>query len=127
MFNFDYKYSVQGDILIFKATGFTTYEKAVELINSIIGEIKAMDKKGRPYKILFDMRGLKALDIRTTEVITQLDKVVYESPVLVKVGTVLDNIIALFQQKRLIGTEYDMGERAMVTSDYDKCVTWLKE
>ena len=126
MFNFDYKFHVEGDILIFKATGFTSYEKAVELINSIIAEIKAADQKGRPYKILFDMRGLKALDIRTTAVIKELDKVVYESSV-VKVGTVLDNVIAMFQQKRLIGTEYDMGEKAMVTSDYNKCTAWLNE
>jgi hypothetical protein len=126
MFNLIYKFTIEGDILIFKATGFTSYEKAVELIHSIIEEIKAADKKGRPYKILFDMRGLKALDIRTTTAITELDKVVYESSV-VKVGTVLDNIIALFQQKRLIGKEYDMGTKAMVTSDYDKCIAWLKE
>lgn len=126
MFNFDYKFKIEGDILIFKATGFTTYEKAVQLINSMIAEIKAVDKKGRPYKILFDMRGLKALDVRTTAVITELNKVVFESSV-VKVGTVLDNILALFQQRRLIGTEYDMGKRGMVTSDYNKCITWLKE
>jgi hypothetical protein len=126
MFNFDYKFRIEGDILIFKATGFTRYEKAVELIDSIIAEIKLADQKGRPYKILFDMRGLKALDVRTTELITKLDKVIFESSVL-KVGTVLDNIIALFQHKRLIGSEYDMGSRGMVTSDYTKCINWLKE
>lgn len=126
MFNFDYKFKIEGDILIFKATGFTSYDRAVELVNSIIGEIKKADQNGRPYKILFDMRGLKALDVRTTTAITELDKVVYESSVL-KVGTVLDNIIALVQQRRLIGTEYDMGNRAMVTGDYNKCIAWLKE
>jgi len=126
MFNFDYKFKLEGDILIFKATGFTSYERAVELVNSIISEIKKADRNGNPYKILFDMRGLKALDVRTTTAITELDKAVYESAVL-KVGTVLDNIIALVQQRRLIGTEYDMGKRALVTSDYNKCITWLKE
>ena len=126
MFNFEYKFRVEGDILIFKATGFTSYDKAVELIHSIIAEIQAADKRGRPYKILFDMRGLKALDVRTTALITELDKVVYESSV-VKVGSVMDNIIALFQQRRLIGAEYDMGNRGMVTNDYDKSIKWLKE
>ncbi len=126
MFNFEYKFTRDGDILCFKATGFTTYDKGGHLVDSMINEIKTAEDEGRPYKILFDMRGLKALDPRTTSLIMELNKVVYKSSA-VKVGTVLDNILAQIQQKRLIGSEYDLKERGLLTGDYDKCLAWLKE
>jgi hypothetical protein len=126
MFNFEYTFTRDGDILCFKATGFTTYDKGGHLVESIIKEIETAKNEGRPYKILFDLRGLKALDPRTTTLVKELDQVVYESSA-VKVGTVLDNILAQIQQKRLIGTEYDLKERGLLTSDYEKCLAWLKE
>ena len=124
MFSFNYEFARKEDTLHFKITGFTSYNKIVPVKNSIINEIKSMDDKRQPYKILFDLRGLKALDPRTVASIEELDKIIYESSVT-KVGLVMDSIIAKLQQIR-VANEYPM-ENVKLFISYDECLAWLKE
>lgn len=124
MFNFSYEFNRDGEILIFRVTGFTTYSKFHPVLEAITMEIKALEEKKLPYKLLFDIRGLMALDPRTVELIKEFDKTIYESSVI-KVGLVMDKIITKLQQLR-VANEYPM-DNAKYFSDYDECLAWLKE
>ena len=126
MFNFSYECQREGNLVKFRITGFMPYqkEKIENLKEEIIKEIKAQEEKKIPYKILFDLRGLKVLDPRVGEALHAINKVVYESSA-VKVGTVLDSVIAKLQQLR-VANEYPM-DNALIFSDYDKCIKWLND
>ena len=124
MLGFNYECRHEGILLHFRVTGFATYNKLIDVKNEIIKEIQAKEAQKKPYKILFDLRGLKALDPRAVEALHELDKAVYESSV-VKVGTVLDSVIAKLQQLR-VANQYPM-DNAFVFSDYDKCIQWLND
>jgi len=124
MLTFSYDCRQEGILVIFRITGFATYSKLVEVKDQIVKEIKNREDKKRPYKILFDLRGLKALDPRTVEALHELDVILYKSSVI-KVGTVMDSIIAKLQQLR-VANQYPM-DNALIFSDYDKCIAWLND
>lgn len=124
MLNFSFDCKQEGILVIFRITGFATYSKLVDVKEEIIKEIKVREESGQPYKILFDLRGLKALDPRTVEALHELDEVLYKSSVI-KVGTIMDSIIAKLQQLR-VANQYPM-DNALIFSDYDKCINWLND
>ncbi len=124
MFDLIYECKQEGMLLSFRVTGFITLQKTIEIKTKIIAEINAAEGRKAPYKILFDLRGLKAVDPRAIDALHEIDKVVYESSAL-KVGTVLDSVIAKLQQLR-VANEYPM-DNAFVFSDYDKCLRWLND
>ncbi len=123
--NFNYECKHIGNLMYFQVTGFSTFSNLVPVKDSIVTEIETMDKKGQPFKILFDLRGLKALDPRAVEALHELDKVVYECVNVIKVGTVLDSIIAKMQQKR-VAHAYPMPN-AKIFDDYNECLAWLNK
>ena len=123
--NLMYDFKREGDLYIFKVTGFMFYSKHHHVVDEIIQEIKKLDEQQQPYRLLFDLRGLKAVEPRMLAKIKELDKAIYESKVT-KVGTVMDSIIAKIQQMRTAESEYYM-ENAMMFSNYDECLAWLND
>ncbi|MGE5549108.1 MAG: hypothetical protein ACM3ZC_01060 [Bacteroidota bacterium] len=114
-----------NDLLHFKVSGFAPYHQIKEVVEKVKTEINKAEEKGRPYRILFDLRGLKALDPRAVAEIEKLDKIIIGLTKLVKVGTVLDSIIAKIQQMR-VAKNYDMLNGDFF-SDFDECMAWLND
>lgn len=123
-FGLSYEFTQKGDILHFRVTGFTTLNRLTPVMQEIINQIEEAEKRHLPYKLLFDLRGLKALDPRTADTIKELDVVIFKSSAI-KVGTVLDSIIAKIQQMR-VANEYRMPN-AQLFGNYEECLAWLKE
>ena len=125
MLNLKYECKREGDLHIFIVNGFMFYNKHYHVIDDIIQKIKAIDEQKQPYRLLFDFRGIKAVEPRMLVKIKELDKVIYESKVI-KVGTVLDSLIAKIQQARAAESEYFM-ENGAFFSNYHECLAWLND
>ena len=125
MITFHYECKQDGDLNIFTITGFMFYNRHHHVIDDVAQKIKELDEQKHPYRVLFDLRGLKAVEPRMLAKIKELDKVIYESKVT-KVALLLDSIIARMQQKRTAESEYYMENGAMF-SNYGECMAWLND
>ncbi|MGE5551087.1 MAG: hypothetical protein ACM3ZC_11245 [Bacteroidota bacterium] len=128
MFDFHFACSHEGDIVCFRLKGFATHNKILHLKEAIIAELKSMENKS--FKVMFDLRGLSALDPRTAQAIGEIDDFLCNECTATKIGTVLDNIVAKLQHLRLAREgkhqeQFDKG-RARIFSDANECLAWLK-
>ena len=124
---FKYDCTKEGDCIFFRVSGFAVGEAIFELKNKIISELKTME--GKPFKTMFDLRGLKALDPRGQKHLQELDDYLYECSA-VKVGTVSDGLIAKIQHLRVANDSrakemFDKG-RSKIFTDPNECRAWIK-
>ena len=130
MFDFHFECMRDGDVLCFKLNGFTMAQKLMHIKEAIISEIKSME--GQPYKIMFDFRGLKALDHQSETIIKEIYEHLYRCSAL-KIGSVFDNMVTKQQHLRLGTEKRDLDEadrtrkdRSKVFDDLGECLGWLK-
>ena len=118
----------EGRTLYLRASGFVPSEQAEDLKRQVLELLHGMD--GQPFKVLFDLRGLKAISPRAQKELGEIDEYLFDSSVC-KVGTVFDSIIAKVQHLRTAHNSkakamFDTG-RSMIFTDPGKCRAWLEE
>ena len=127
MNDFYYECTRDGNVIRFKLTGFIIANKIRHLQEAIISELKSLE--GKPFKIFFDFRGLKALDPRAAMALKEIGDYLYDSSAI-KVGTVFDNVLPKLQHLRLIkdgkAQESINAGRAKIFSNADECLAWLE-
>lgn len=126
MMEFQFTCKIESDMIYFRASGFAVFSKIRHLRDTVISELKKME--GRPFKIMFDLRGLKALDPNSAKALQEIDDYLYECSAT-KVGTVLDSIVAKVQHMRLVkdskAKEMLESGRSKIFSDPEECRKWL--
>ena len=124
---FSLEHRIEGRTLYLRASGFVPSEQAQDLKNKVLELLRGMD--GQPFKVLFDLRGLKAISPRAQKELGEIDEFLYDSCVS-KVGTVFDSIIAQVQHLRTAHNGkakamFDTG-RSMIFTDPAKCRAWIE-
>lgn len=128
MLDFTFECTEENDLICFRASGFALSAKILFLKDEIIKKLESM--KGSPYRVMFDLRGLKALDPRAVSAMAEIDRFLCsEDCTAIKMGTVLDSILAKIQHVRMAkdadGKRMMDSGRAKFFDNYDECRAWL--
>jgi len=120
--------SREDDLLTIRVSGFVFLYEAGSLKEQIIAELEKV--KGTPFRVMFDLRGMKAVNPSVLKGLKELDDYLYESSA-VKIGTVFDSLIAKIQHLRTAEESKGRNEinvsRSKIFSNPDECRAWLKE
>ena len=120
--------SREDDLLTIRVSGFVFLYEAGSLKEEILKELDKVN--GTPFRVMFDLRGMKAVNPSVLKGLKELDDYLYESSA-VKIGTVFDTIIARIQHLRTAEESKGRNEmntnRSKIFSNPDECRSWLKE
>lgn len=129
MFGYYYECAHEEGVLCFMVYGFAFLDKVDYVIGTIIAEINVMEEKGRPYKILFDLRGFRSLSPAAMEAIYKVDRYLFEHSTAVRIATVTDSLLEKLEYVRL-AKEVDISRmfatgRSRIFEDLAEARAWL--
>lgn len=121
---------LDGDFLEVAASGFIVQREQAE---GAMAEIMALltPLAQQPLRVLFDLRGLKALSPEAVDLLRELEGFLAGSSFR-KVGTVFDNLVTMMQHLRVIG-QVEQGivwfkdGRSRFFEDMEACRAWLMD
>ena len=123
----NYECTHEKDFVCFKISGFNAANETIGLKEAIISELKSME--GRPFKVMFDLRGLNAFDPNALKQLEEIDNYLSECSVT-KIGVLFDGNIIKEQYTRTL-QKSKAGEmletsRFMIFTNPNQCLAWLR-